>query len=243
MLARKILLSIIAISISSCGNLIDWENDIQKARLEVQNGNRQNAEKLFQQGIDEGKKAGASGIKLAPIYLELSRTELALKNDTAARASIDAGIEAALSSGGKNNEQLIPLYKESASQFYRKKQFVESLAAAKEALRLERACCEPGSERLLDSLNKVISATCAQDRCADTAPYLQEQLEIRRTKLGVNHPHVAVSLCLLAEVDEKKGKWKDAESKYLQALEIRKKVEPYLVKATEKNLVRVRAKL
>ncbi len=240
---RTILVSIIAISIAACGKATSWQDDIHRARLEMQNGNREIARTLFQKGIDSGKKTGANGLQLAPLYLELSRVELALKNDTAARTAVDAAIEAGQSGGGKNSEQLIPIYKESANQFYRKKQFVESQAAAKEALRLERLCCEPGSLHLIDSLNRVISATCAQDRCADTAPYLEEQLEIRRKHFGPTHSHVAVSLCLLAEVDEKKMKWKDAESKYLQALEIRRKVEPQLVSQTEKNLVRVRTHL
>lgn len=243
MLFRIIVFSIIAVSVSSCGNSIGWQKDIQQARLEAQQDNNEKAATLFQHGIESGKSAGASGVQLAPIYLELSRAQLALNHDTEARAAIDAGLQSALSSGGKDNEQLIPIYKESASQFYRKQQFAQSLTAAKEALRLERACCEPGSEQLLDSLNRVISATCAQDRCADTEPYLLEQLDIRRKKLGANHPHVAVSLCLLAEVDEKKGRFKEAETKYLEALEIRKKVEPYLVSQTQKNLTRVRASL
>jgi len=211
--------------------------------MEMQRGNIEKARELFQKGIDKGKSAGANGVQLAPVYLDLSRAELLANNDQAARTAVDAALQSALAGGGKDSEQLIPIYKESASQFYGKKQFVESLAAAKEALRLERNCCEPGSDKLLDSLNRVIAATCAQDRCADTAPYLQEQLEIRQKRLGPNHPHVAVSLCLLAEVDEKKGKWKEAETKYLQALEIRKKVEPQLLSQTEKNLVRVRANL
>jgi tetratricopeptide (TPR) repeat protein len=230
--------------LSSCVSVQpeSWQDDVRIGRLAMHNGEEEKAKLFLSKGIEGARYANVDPIVIAPIYLDLSRTETALKNPDGARSAVDAARVAA-SSGGKDNEQLIPIYKESAKLFYRKKDFVNSQLAAQNALRLERECCDAKSEKLLDSLNLCISAACAQDRCADTGPLLEEQLEIRKEHLGPVHPHVAVSLCLLGELAEKKGQWKEAEARYIEALSIRKKTEPGLVKQTEKNLVRVRTHL
>lgn len=176
-------------------------------------------------------------------YFDLSSLRLANHDDEGALAALNSAYQVALGFGYKDNELLIPIYKQIAKLHYRKKNFVEAGNAAREALRLERSCCEPQSEKLLESLNLVIASACALDRCADTQPWLVEQLEIRKLRLGALHPHVAVSLCLIGEVLEKKGQFKQAEAKYAEALEIRRKSEPELVAQTEKNLLRVREKM
>lgn len=219
-----------------------WEDSVRSGRLAMQVADYQNAKQFISKGLAEAARQNVDGVVIAPVYLDLAKSCEHLNDPAAARTAVDAALVAARS-GGKSNEQLIPIYKESAKLFYRKKDFVNSQAAAHEALRLERECCDAKSDKLLDSLNLCIAAACAQDRCADTGPLLLEQLEIRRQHLGLNHPHVAVSLCLLGELAEKKGRWKEAEERYKEALAIRKKSEPGLVKRTEENLIRVRSQL
>lgn len=239
---RTIMISILAAIPSSCALAASWQDVVREGRVAVRNGDEERGMRLIEQGIDAAKKAGANGLQLAPVYLDLAQVEIALNKTDEARAALDAAINDATAAGGGDSEQLIPIYKQSAKLFYRQKDFIKAQAAAKDWLRLERACCEPGSEKLLASMNVAIAAACAQDRCADTGALLTEQLEIRKKHLGAEHPHVAVSLCLLGELAEKKGNWQAAESLYKEALAIRKKVEPNLVSQTEKNLVRVKEK-
>ena len=233
---------LVAVSCTQSQAIPNWKDLVRSGRIEMQKGAYSDAKRFLSQGLKEATDKRVDGVLLAPIYLDLSEVNQELSDAEGARTAVDAAIASA-KSGGDNSEQLIPLYKQSAKLFYRKKDFSNSQIAAQEALRLERECCDPKSEKLLDGLNLCISAACAQDRCADTGPLLLEQLEIRREHFGPNHPHVAVSLCLLGELAEKKGRWKEAERRYEEALAIRRKTEPALVTQTEKNLTRVRAHL
>lgn len=239
---QLVLLSMSITVLNACTQTASWHDTVNQGRLALRDGDFKNAQTLLSRGVNEALNDNVSPVVIAPIYLDLGRAESSLKNTDATRAALDAALAAA-KSGGEDNEQLIPIYKERWRLNYRRKDFVKAQADAAQALRLERQCCDPKSERLLDSLNMNIAAACAQDRCADTGPLLLEQLEIRREKLGPIHPHVAVSLCLLGELAEKKGQWKEAERRYVEALAIRKRSEPGLVQLTEKNLTRVRAQL
>jgi len=239
---RAFLVLAMAFLTAACVDLT-WQERVDKGRIAMQNRDYKAASELFESAIHQAMTRGVSGVRVAPVYLANAQAEIELGNLQEATFLLDGAIREAQKDGGKNSEQLIPIYKERWKLFYRQKKFVDAQREAKEALRLERNCCEPGSERLLDSLNLVIASACAQDRCADTGPYLEEQLQIRREHLGKEHPHVAVSLCLLGELAEKKQQWKEAEARYIEALAIRKKAEPQLVAQTEKNLTRVRANL
>ena len=240
--AAVLVVSFLSGCTAKTDSVADWQSALRSGRLALQEGEYEKAKQFLSMGLAEANSKKIDGVVTAPAYLDLAKTYERLNEPVAARTAVDAALLAA-NSGGKNNEQLIPIYKESAKLFYRKKDFVNSQVAAHEALRMERDCCDSKSEKLLDSLNLCIAAACAQDRCADTGPLLLEQLEIRRQHLGPNHPHVAVSLCLLGELAEKKGQWKEAENRYIEALAIRKKSEPGLVTRTEENLTRVRSHL
>ncbi|MCW5823036.1 MAG: tetratricopeptide repeat protein [Cyanobacteria bacterium TGS_CYA1] len=96
---------------------------------------------------------------------------------------------------------------------------------------------------LIEILNLVIASACAGKKCADTTPWLLQLLELRKKVLGPKHPHVAVSLAMLGENAEMKGDLKKARQYYEKALLIRTEVEPSLVQATKRNLVRVDKKL
>lgn len=231
-----------AIGLSACGAQSNWKETANDAHLAAQSGDYERTRQEFEIAIQDARSSGADPVQLAPLYFEKARAEIELKQTAPAERSLDAAVEAALG-GGKDNEQLIPIYKERWKLLYRQKQFARAQTDAKEVLRLQRNCCEPGSEGLLDALNLVIASACAQDRCADTSAYLKEQLDIRRAHLGKEHPHVAVSLCLLGELAEKQQHWQEAAKLYGEALDIRKRSEPGLVASTERILSRVRAHL
>ncbi len=125
---------------------------------------------------------------------------------------------------------------------YRAKKFSQAHKLALQLLQLQEKSEGKDSPALIETLNLVIASACAQDRCKDTTPWLVRQLELRKKNLGENHPHVAVSLCLLGENAESKGNWLKAEQYYQSALELRKKIEPALVEATGRNLDRVNRK-
>ncbi len=211
--------------------------------MALQEGRSGDAVSLLEKSVNTASTTGIKDQRISNAYQDLSSAYVANHEDVKALEALNSAHQLACEFGGKDNEMLIPIYKQIGKLHYRKKEFVQAGIAAREALRLERSCCEPQSEKLLESLNLVIASACALDRCADTQPWLVEQLEIRKLRLGADHPHVAVSLCLIGELLEKKGQWKEAEAKYLEALDIRRKSEPALVAQTEKNLLRVREKM
>ncbi|MBX9666818.1 MAG: tetratricopeptide repeat protein [Candidatus Obscuribacterales bacterium] len=245
LLPPQIVLSLLSVCLllASCSQTNAFDDSLRRGRLALQEGRVVDAVSLLQESTNAASSTGIKDQRVINAYLDLSNAYVANHEDGKALEALNSAHRIALEFGGKNNELLIPIYKQIAKLHYRKKEFVESGDAAREALRLERSCCEPQSEKLLDSLNLCIASACALDRCADTQPWLEEQLEIRKLRLGAQHPHVAVSLCLIGEILEKKRRWKEAEAKYLEALAIRRKAEPALVAQTEKNLLRVREKI
>ncbi len=55
-------------------------------------------------------------------------------------------------------------------------------------------------------------------------PYYQDCLTATRTRLGENHPHVALSLNNLALLYDSQGRYTEAEPLYLEALDLRKRL-------------------
>lgn len=175
-------------------------------------------------------------------FLALAKTKSEKGDKAGARRAIDNAIGDAALRDGPDSIQLLLAVRESARLYYKDKDLANAEKAAKWALLLEKVNFGEDSEESIETLNIAIAAACAQDRCADTTPLLEQQLLIRRKHLGNDHPHVAVSLSLLGEAAEKKGDFKLALKYFEDALSIRKKKEPQLVALTEKNLERIRQK-
>lgn len=128
-------------------------------------------------------------------------------------------------------------------QEYQSKNFGKANELAKRLLRHQEAVEGKDSQYLIETLNLVIASACAGKKCADTTPWLQQLLDLRKKLLGPDHPHVAVTLAMLGENAEMKGELAKAKQYYKKALEIRIKVEPALVEPTRKNLVRIENKM
>ncbi|MBX9692170.1 MAG: tetratricopeptide repeat protein, partial [Cyanobacteria bacterium] len=125
---------------------------------------------------------------------------------------------------------------------YQQKNYDQASLAAQRILDIQKKVLGPNDSQLIDTYNQLIAALCVGGKCEDTEPLLKEQLEVRSKSLGPEHPHVAVSLCLLGESAEKKKDYERALKYYENALTIRRKTDPMLVRQTEKNVLRVHQK-
>lgn len=139
------------------------------------------------------------------------------------------------------NHDLTPI--QSIRREYQTKHFDKAHEMALKLLKKQEERLGKDNPELIEILNLVIASACAGKKCADTTPWLLQLLELRKKVLGPKHPHVAVSLAMLGENAEMKGDLKKARRYYEKALLIRTEVEPSLVQATKRNLVRVDKKL
>ena len=77
-------------------------------------------------------------------------------------------------------------------------------------------------ENLASSLAWLAYLYKSQGRCEEAEPPYLQALELLRSLLGENHPHVATSLNNLAALYVSQGRYEEAEPLYLQALELRR---------------------
>lgn len=141
----------------------------------------------------------------------------------------------------KNIHDLTPI--QSIRREYQVKHFDKANEMALKLLKKQEKQLGKDSPELIETLNLVIASACAGKKCADTTPWLLQMLELRKKVLGPEHPHVAVTLAMLGENAEMKGDLKKARQYYEKALLLRTKVEPSLVEATKRNLVRIDMKM
>ena len=194
---------------------------------------------LLEREIKEAEAQGVSKealskyqLKVADCYYSIQEYEKAL----------DAVEQAIKNSGLTGKLELSDYLKLKSRVLYKMKRFKEAEKTAQRLLKIQESRLGADSFELIETLNLIIAASCAEDRCADTEPLILRQLALREKHLGNEHEHVAASLGMLAELKEKKGELKEAEKLYRKALQIRRKSSPHLVESSEKNILRIELK-
>lgn len=212
---------------------------LKLAQASFDNGNYDDAIKRLESELASREKA--SSIALCEYQYLLAKSYLYIDKPEKALLLSERATELARKRWGES-PKVVPYIKLNIRILYKQKKFKESQARASELLSFQEKTLGKDSRELIDTLNLVIAAACAEDRCADTEPLLQRQLKLRQEYLGEKHEHVAASYGQLAEIEEKKGHFDKAERLYNKALEIRQEVAPQLVESTQKNLVRLKLK-
>lgn len=119
---------------------------------------------------------------------------------------------------GANDEHVIASLLDLGDAYGRFNQFDKALPLFEKALLLSEKKYGTYSAQLIAPLNGVIRVTCAADHCADTVPFLNRLLDIRRKNFGPNSKEVPVTLILLGEAYEKQNKFDQARSYFEQAI-------------------------
>ncbi|MGD9681858.1 MAG: tetratricopeptide repeat protein [Candidatus Obscuribacterales bacterium] len=240
---RTRLLAAIFVSFifSGCGTAADNELLLQGAK-QLDEGQTEQAALSLSSGLEQAAKEGAPEKGLGRYRLLLTRCYIVQgKIDEADRES-SLAFQSAQKLYGKESPELVPYLLARSRVAYRKGDFAQSRNRALDALSIQEKSQGKESKDQIDTIDLIVSAACADDRCADTEPYLERQLALRKKFLGEDHPHVASSLCLLGELAEKKNQLEEAEKYYSEALAIREKSAKELVESTRKNLVRLHLK-
>lgn len=206
-----------------------------------ENGNYEEAENSFKDALARAGQSGASAEVLAPYRLAEAKSLLAASRLDSASQVLEEALQSARARWGES-EKLYPYYMTRIRILYKGKKFEESQKEALELLGRQEKRLGKDSRVLIETLNLVIAAACAEDRCADTRPYLERQLRLRRKYLGDSHEHVAASLAQLAEIEEQSGNLDRAEELYTEVIKIREKSAPHLLESSRTNLTRIKLK-
>lgn len=241
MRTRLLAAIVVSFSFSGCGTATDNDLLVQGAR-QLDSGQTEQATLSLASGLEQAAKEGIPEKDLGRYRLLLTRCYTVQGKIDEADAESSRALESARKSYGKESPELLPFLLARSRVAYRKGDFAQSRSRALEALSIQEKSQGKESKDEIETINLIVSAACADDRCADTQPYIERQLALRRRFLGADHPHVASSLCLLGELAEKKNQLEEAEKYFSEALAIREKSAKELVEGTRKNLVRLHLK-
>ena len=75
--------------------------------------------------------------------------------------------------------------------------------------------------RMLDTIGRVHARLGQSDRAE---PLMRRALAVRQEHLGADHADIATSLQHLASLQQERGRYKDADPLYAEALEMRRRV-------------------
>src|SRR5579883_468054 len=189
--------------LTSCTNRSDWQSTLRQAESIEKREDYKESRKLYEQAIEQAKSSGVADLELNSAYIELARVCQLEGDHETARNVIDAALERSRKTCGENSPRLASLLRASAELHYKQHDLEQAEAQARQLLTIEKSEPDPDKMALIDTINLIISAACARDRCIDTEPLVKEQLELRRQLYGSEHPQVAVSFALMGEIAEK----------------------------------------
>lgn len=241
MRTRLLAAIVVSFSFSGCSTAADNDLLVEGSR-QLDRGQTEQATLCLASGLEQAVKEGIPEKDLGRYRLLLTRCYTVQGKIAEADAESSRALDSARKLYARESPELLPYLLARSRVAYRKGDFAQSRSRALEALSIQEKSHGKESQDQIETINLIVSAACADDRCADTEPYVKRQLALRRKYLGADHPHVASSLCLLGELAEKKNQLEEAEKYFSEALAIREKTARELVEGTRKNLVRLHLK-
>lgn len=124
---------------------------------------------------------------------------------------------------GNTDQRLIASMMELAALYKKQRKLIAARDVLVRVLPLKESLYGKESPELIPTLNAIIAAGCAADRCYDGIPYLKRLLAIRQKAYGKDSKDIPVTLLLIGEAYEKQNKFDLAISYFKQASDCAKR--------------------
>jgi tetratricopeptide (TPR) repeat protein len=147
---------------------------------------------------------------------------------------------------GKATDTCVTSLNDLASLYASEKRFNDARPLFAQVLEITETKVGKDSIELITPLNNLVRVSCAAGNCYDTVPQLKQLLDIRRKKLGEYSREVPITLLLLGEAYEKKGKYSQSLTFFKEAVQTEEHISGAnspLYKSLSRNVTRVEAHL
>jgi tetratricopeptide (TPR) repeat protein/CHAT domain-containing protein len=198
--------------------IIRLNNQAEHCRVK---GDYDEAEKLFLQALEAGKKTigekhphyiACQG-NLALVYYAKGQYDRAEQN-----------LLEAIAGHGQNSTDAAPCLNNLAQAYHSMGNFEKAIEVLQQALKLLRQVLEEKDPRIASCINNLANLNQELDRYEEAASFHEQAIAIQQQTLGKQHPDLAISLNNLAHLHHSKGNYVAAEPLYRQAMEINRQV-------------------